>query len=109
MVREKTKNARISVTLPVEMLQDFKIRSEKTGLSISRLIYLRLRSRTPMLLVTSDVLSEIADMNERLEKIIAGKHLPADELSVLKERIKQIERFVDFDSPTEIIHVRKRR
>lgn len=107
-MRGETKNARISVSLPVEMLQDFKLRSEKTGLSISRLIYLRLRSRTPMLLVTSEVLSEIEDMNERLEKIIAGNHLSADELSVLKERIKQIERFVDFDSPTEIIHVKRR-
>lgn len=107
-MRKKHETARISVTLPVEMLQDFKLRSEKTGLSTSRLIYLRLRSRTPMLIVTSDILSEIADMNERLEKIIAGKHLPADELSVLKERIKQIERFVDFNSPAEIIHVNRR-
>lgn len=107
-MRKKHETARISVTLPVEMLQDFKLRSEKTGLSIGRLIYLRLRSRTPMLIVTSDILSEIADMNERLEKIIAGNHLSADELSVLKERIKQIERFVDFDSPTEIIHVNRR-
>ena len=108
-MRKKHKTARISVTLPIEMLQDFKLRSEKTGLSISRLIYLQLRSRTPMILITSDVLSEIVDMNKRLEKIITGKCLSAEELSVLRERIEQIKRIVDFDSPAEIIHVRKRR
>lgn len=107
-MRKKYKTARISVTLPTEMLQDFKFRSEQTGLSISRLIYLRLRSRTPMLLVTSDVLSEITDMNKKLEKIIAGEHLSVEEVSVLKERVRQIERIVDFDSPTEIFHVKKR-
>ena len=74
-MRKNHETARISVTLPTEMLQDFKLRSEQTGLSISRLIYLRLRSRTPKLLVTSDVLSEITDMNKKPEKIIFIKGL----------------------------------
>lgn len=103
----KKETARICVTLPVEMLQDFKTVSEETDLSVSRLIYLRLRKREPILIVTEDVLREIQGLKELLIDIKCGNFLSHEAFAVLQARVKQFENFVKMDDPDMIIHIRR--
>jgi len=103
----KKKTARICVTLPVEMLQNFKLLGEETDLSISRLIYLRLRKREPILIVTEDVLQEIQSLKELLSDIKCGNFLSQETFAVLQARVRQFEKFVSMDDPAMVIHVRR--
>lgn len=103
----KIKNARICVTLPTDMLQNFRFLSEKTGLSISRLVYLRLRKRDPILIVTENVLQEIQGLKELLNEVKCGTFLSYEAFAVLQARVKQFENFVKMDDPDMIIHIRR--
>ena len=104
----KKETARICVTLPVEMLQDFKTVSEETDLSVSRLIYLRLRKREPILIVTEDVLREIQGLKELLIDIKCGNFLSHEAFAVLQARVRQFEKFVNMDDPAIVVHVKRR-
>lgn len=104
----KSKTGRICVTLPVEMLENFRILSEETDLSISRLIYLRLHKREPILIVTDNMLSEIKMLREILDDIKALNYLSPEKLSRLESSVNLIEKMVNFDSPTTVVHVRRR-
>ncbi len=104
----KKETARICVTLPFEMLQNFKMLSDETDLSVSRLVYLRLRKREPILIVTEDVLQEIQDLKELLRNIQCGNFLSQEAFAVLQTRVKQFEKFVSMDDPTMVVHVRRR-
>ena len=107
-MKSELKTSRISVTLPVEMLEDFKIKSQMTGLSISRLIYLRLRSRKPILVVNDEILGGIAELKKMLVDAQINGYLPYDVMMTLDSRVRQIANIVDFDNPTEIFHIRKK-
>ena len=85
MFNRKCRSQRISVNLPEEMMSNLKYRSLATGLSISRLIYLQLRSRKPQMLVTNEVLKE----------------------ANLKARVEQMAAVVRLDEPTEVFHIVK--
>lgn len=102
------KKGRICVTLPVEMLENFRLLSEETDLSISRLIYLRLRNREPILIVTDNMLSEIKMLRELLNEIKFFSRLSPEKLSRLESIVSIIEKMVNFDSPTTVVHVRRR-
>ena len=102
------KTGRICVTLPIEMLQNFRILSDETDLSISRLIYLRLRSREPILVVTNDVLREIQTLRGLITDIKRDNYISPERLHMIEMNMRQIEEVVNFNSPTTIIHVRKR-
>ena len=104
----KKKTGRICVTLPADMLENFRILSEETDLSISRLIYLRLRNREPILVVTNDVLREIQTLKEIMIDLKRDKYIPTERFYLLETNMRQIEELVNFDSPTTTIHVRKR-
>lgn len=104
----KKETARICVTLPMEMLQNFRILSEETDLSISRLIYLRLCKREPILIVTDYILQEIQELKDLLNTLRSGNNLSHETLDVLQLRVNQLEKFVNFDDPTIIVHVKRR-
>ena len=104
----KHKTGRICVTLPVEMLENFRILSEETDLSISRLIYLRLHKREPILIVTDNMLSEIKMLREILDDIRFLHYLSPEKMSRLESSINLIEKMVNFDNPTTVVHVRRR-
>ena len=104
----KHKTGRICVTLPVDMLQNFHILSEETDLSVSKLIYLRLRKREPILVVTDNMLSEIKILREILDDIRFLHYLSPEKMSRLESSINLIEKMVNFDNPTTVVHVRRR-
>lgn len=104
----KHKTGRICVTLPVEMLENFRILSEETDLSVSKLIYLRLRKREPILVVTDNMLSEIKILREILDDIRFLHYLSPEKMSRLESSINLIEKMVNFDNPTTVVHVRRR-
>lgn len=107
-MKSKLKTSRISVTMPVEMMEDFKIKSQMTGLSISRLIYLRLRRRKPILLISDEILGGIKELKEMITDAQVNKYLPYDAISMIETRVRQISSMVNFDSPTEIIHIKRK-
>ena len=106
-VRKEPK-VRISVALPPEMLHHFRLLSEDTGLSISRLIYLRLRSRNPILIVRNEMLQEIKFLREMLADILKGAKVSDEKFCILEAKVRQISDMVDFDSPTVVVHVKRR-
>lgn len=103
----KSKTGRICVTLPLDMLQNFKILSEETDLSVSRLVYLRLRKREPILIVTEDVLQEIQGLKKLLSNIQCGNFLSQEAFAVLQARVRQFEKFVSMDDPAIVVHVKR--
>lgn len=103
----KSKTGRICVTLPLDMLQNFKILSEETDLSVSRLVYLRLRKREPILIVTEDVLQEIQGLKKLLSNIQYGNFLSQEAFAVLQARVRQFEKFVSMDDPAIVVHVKR--
>lgn len=104
----QSKTRRICITLPADMLENFRILSEETDLSISRLIYLRLRNRESILIVTDDMLHEIQILRELLNEIKFLNYLSPEKLSRLESSVSIIEKMVNFDSPTTVVHVRRR-
>lgn len=108
MKKAKVETARICVTLPTDMLQNFRLLSEKTDLSISRLIYLRLRKREPILLVTEDLLVELKNLRHLLNDIKLGNRLSAENFFLLQERVRQMEELVNLKDPSFVVHVKRR-
>lgn len=104
----KHKTGRICVTLPLDMLENFRILSEETDLSISRLIYLRLHKREPIVIVTDNMLSEIKILRELLTDIKLGNRLSPETFFVLQERVRQMEELVNLNDPSLVVHVKRR-
>ena len=108
MKKVKVETARICVTLPVEMLENFRLLSEETDLSISRLIYLRLRKREPILLVTEDLIAEVKSLRNLLNDIKLGNRLSPENFFILQERVRQMEELVNLNDPSLVVHVKRR-
>lgn len=104
----KPKTERICVTLPVDMLQNFRLLSEETDISISRLIYLRLRKREPILLISEDLLAEVKNLCNLLNEIKLGNRLSPENFFVLQERVRQMEKLVNLNDPSLVVHVKRR-
>lgn len=104
----QSKTGRICVTLPVDMLENFRILSEETDLSVSRLIYLRLRKREPILLVTKELLDEVKSLRNLLNDIKLANRLSPENFFVLKERVRQMEELVNLNDPSLVVHVKRR-
>ena len=104
----KSKTGRICVTLPVDMLENFRVLSEETDLSVSRLIYLRLRKREPILLITEDLLAEVKHLHNLLNEIKLGNRLSPEHFFVLQDRVRQLEKLVNLNDPSLVVHVKRR-
>lgn len=104
----QSKTGRICVTLPSDMLENFRILSNETDLSISRLIYLRLRKREPILLITEDLLAEVRSLHNLLNDIKLGNRLAPENFFILKERVRQMEELVNLNDPSLVVHVKRR-
>ena len=105
----KIPTGRVCVTLPLEMLEDYKEKSRLTGLSISRLVYRRLRSRKPIFIVTDNILSNLDRLHSILARLEKNVVVDAEALGVLRSYVEHADRVVEYDSPKEVIHVRIRR
>jgi len=99
---KRSRGKRITVTLPQELYEDFKERSLQTGLSMSRIIYLRLIKRGNMVLVPRYVLDEIKKLNETYRRIEADGVINVNDRELLM-RVIELENKISFDKKTNYV------
>lgn len=98
------KQQRISVSLPPDMLAHYKLLAEESGISISRLIYLRLRSKKKSIVVVGrDILNAVQDLKNLVQSLIQGKPIDADVADSLIRYSRFLEKFVALDGKDEEI------
>ncbi|MBR1645369.1 MAG: hypothetical protein IJ685_01200 [Selenomonadaceae bacterium] len=95
---------RISVSLPADMLENYKMIASESGISVSRLIYLRLRSRKKSIVVVGqDVLNAIRELKTLVNGLLKGNS-PRDEIvQSLIRYTRFLENFVELDGENEEI------
>ena len=87
--RQKMATQRICVTLPTEMLENFRMRAEVCGISVSRVIFLTLRSKNRnVLLLPSMYVESVKQMNRLIEKALA-ENAVTPELTRLLEDVRR--------------------
>ncbi len=95
---------RISVSLPPDMLANFKDIAEASGISVSRLIYLRLKSRKKSIVVVGrEVLQDVCELKNLVQSLIQGKPLRDDVADSLICYSQFLENFVGLDNANEEI------
>ena len=106
MSLKRMPSGRVCVTLPLDLLEDYRERSRLTGLSVSRLIYRQLRSRKPIVIVTNNILSGLDRLHATMERLEKNGVVDTEALGVLRSYVEHVSRVVEYDSPGEVIHVR---
>lgn len=99
---KRSRGKRITVTLPQELYDDFKERSLQTGLSISRIIYLRLIKRGNMVLVPRYILDELTQLNEIYRRIESDDVINANDRELLR-RVIELENKISFEQQTNYV------
>lgn len=98
------KKQRISVSLPLDMLAHYKILAEESGISVSRLIYLRLRSKKKTIVIVGrDMLNAVQELKNLVKSLIQGKPIDADVADSLIRYSHFLEKFVALDGKEEEI------
>ena len=83
---KKIKCSRICVTLPVDMMENFKYLSSVTGLSISKLIFNRLRTNKPIVIVPQEFQKQLENLIELLSRIEQAGYVNDDIVQALKNK-----------------------
>lgn len=97
---------RISVSLPSDMLAHYKLLAKESGLSISRLIYLRLRSKKKTIVIVGrEQLREVQELKALVQALIQGKMLNEDLADSFIRYSHFLENFVALDNANEEIVV----
>ena len=100
------KKQRISVSLPPDMLAHYKILAEESGISVSRLIYLRLRSKKKSIVIVGrDMLNAVKELKNLVQSLIQGKPIDEDVADSLIRYSHFLEKFVKLDNANEEIVV----
>lgn len=95
---------RISVSLPPDMLANFKDIAEAAGISVSRLIYLRLKSKKKSIVVVGrEQLREVEELKALVQALIQGKPIDEDVADSLIRYTHFLEKFVALDNANEEI------
>ena len=95
---------RISLSLPPDMLANFKDIAEASGISVSRLIYLRLkRNKKNIIVVGRKQLREVQELKTLVQSLIQGKTLNEDLADSLIRYSHFLEKFVVLDDKNEEI------
>ena len=92
MKKKQNTNLRISVTISLDLYRDFVERSRLSGLSISRIAYLQMKSRKPPIIVLLEELQRIERMQKHLE---TGKPFSNTVRSALEYDISLLRENVD--------------
>lgn len=101
---------RISVSLPPDMLAHYKILAEESGISVSRLIYLRLRIRKNIVIVGQDMLNAVQELKTLVQQLLQGKPPGDYVVQSLVRYTRFLENFVELDSDdSEIVKGRDKR
>ena len=97
---------RISVSLPPDMLANFKDIAEASGISVSRLIYLRLKSKKKSIIVFGrEQLREVQELKALVQALIQDKMLNEDLADSFIRYAHFLEKFVALDNANEEIVV----
>lgn len=102
--KRKENLQRIMVSMPPTMLSDFREKAQESGLSVSRVIYLRLKSRGPMVLVPWEVLEQTKQLVEIYGRIATTGAITADERQTLRRILDFQVQMVDLGDKTSIVH-----
>lgn len=96
---------RISISLPPDMLENYKMIAEEAGISVSRLIYLRLRSRKKsIMLVGQEVLNAVRELKSLAQQILKGTPPQNDVVQSLVRYTRFLEKFVELnDDNSEVV------
>ena len=96
------KKQRISVSLPPDMLANFKDIAEAAGISVSRLIYLRLKSKkNSIVIVGRDMLNAVQELKKLVLSLIQGKPIDDEVANSLIRYAHLLEKFVALDNANE--------
>lgn len=94
--QKRSRGKRITITLPQELYLDFKEKSKETGLSMSRLVYLRLKKSGDMVLVPRYVFDELKQLNGIYQRIEDAGVISANDRELLM-RVIELESKISFD------------
>jgi DNA primase catalytic subunit len=93
----KIDTTRVSVTLPVLMMNDFKLKADLAGISLSRIIYLQLRSKTPISIVSNRLVKEAGCLRKAMEQVAATGGLNPEALECLWKEVQYYEAWIPAD------------
>ena len=100
------KKQRISVSLPPDMMAHYKFLAEESGISISRLIYLRLRSKKKTIVIVGrEMLNTVRELKNLVQFLIQSKSIDEDVADSLIRYSHFLEKFVALDNANEEIVV----
>ena len=89
---------RISVSLPPDLLAHYKAIAEESGISVSRLIYLRLRSKKKSIIVVGqDMMNAVQELKNLVQSLIQGKTLNEDLADSLIRYTDFLGKFVELE------------
>ena len=79
------------------MMAHYKVLAGESGISVSRLIYLRLRSRKNIIIVGQEMLNTVKELKTLVRQLLQGKP-PSDEIAQSLIRYSRfLEKFVELD------------
>ena len=90
----KIDTTRVSVTLPVLMVNDFKYKADLAGLSLSRIIHMQLRSRKPISIVSNRLVEEAVRLRKAMERVAATGGLNAEAVACLWNEVHYYEAWI---------------
>ena len=100
---------RITITLPHEVLADYREIAQMTGCSISSLIRRRLEVRGGIVAVSEPLLEELRQIHILLANINSFEVACPSLLLEWAGRVEQYDRLLDFNSSSYCIHAKKKR
>ena len=96
---------RISITVPSDMAADLRDKADAAGISMSRIVYLRLRERGDIIVVGPDVLAAMREMTLLLKQIEEKGEIPGKEMAILERRVEFFASSVDFAAGSKKVKV----
>lgn len=90
----KMDTTRVSVTLPVLMVNDFREKADLAGMSLSRIIHLRLRSKSPITIVSNRLVEEAARLRKAMERVAATGGLNSEAVACLWNEVHYYEAWI---------------
>lgn len=84
------------------MVEHFKAKAEMTGLSISRLIYLQLKARKPVIIASNDLIQEVKSLRQLLDKIGDTGKVDVEILEILQQQLHFYESLVNLKCGVEV-------
>jgi|GEM_PF-6254476 hypothetical protein len=97
----KEKWQRVSIAMPPDMLQSYRFKSDESGISLSRLLYLRLRSAKPIWIVPKAVQAELTALHALLNRIQEGEYVSQEQWNILYNQVEAFKQLVGNDNTQE--------